>query len=501
MTVATFLQPDYNTQTGTGYPLAIDAAIAVHSRIVGAFAPHAQSTPDMTVRVDAGALQIGATLTEVAAQSTGAITAPATNPRWDIVYIDNATGAVGVATGTEAASPADPAIPAGKTAIARVRLAVSTAAIANALLDDLRPPAGPALPAASQAEAEAGTGTAPREWTPQRVAQAIAALSPAADQTARDIGMTALIAATSTGGVRGPVASWVANADNFTVKTNATFATDHYHNPGTTTTNSASSEWAGATSDFTFTGTNIVDVTADRAIKSVASFAGDFTFQFNVHAATGSRIGFYLAANDASFNQNLPTGGVDALAGTFDYYVTGDCRVAGVSEATVAWAAGDTIKWERVGSTVKLYKNGALARTMTATSTGTVRFFIGTGSTASPDLRSVSWTVPGAPLDMTLSDDAETITTGAQTVDVYVTEKTVDANPTRRVRASIDGGTTWSAAGTLQETFSYPNGKNIHRYSCNVAAQTGTSLKVEYNTLNDGKEREVYRLDAAALYP
>jgi microcystin-dependent protein len=45
---------------------------------------------------------------------------------------------VGVATGTEAASPVDPAIPAGKVPVARINLATSTTVIANSILDDLR---------------------------------------------------------------------------------------------------------------------------------------------------------------------------------------------------------------------------------------------------------------------------------------------------------------------------------------------------------------------------
>lgn len=139
MPVATPKQPNYNTQGGTEYPLAIDATVQAFFRIAGAFAPHEQSTPNMTVRVDAGVIPAsGALGTEVAAQNTGTITAPTTNPRKDIVYIDATTGAVGIATGTEAASPVDPAIPAGKVAVGRINCTVGMTAIANSALDDIR---------------------------------------------------------------------------------------------------------------------------------------------------------------------------------------------------------------------------------------------------------------------------------------------------------------------------------------------------------------------------
>lgn len=140
MTVGTFDQPDFETQGGTEYKTAIDNSIAVVGEVGGAFAPHEQSTPVMTVRVDAGRIFDKATpsFTEVAAQSTGTITAPASNPRKDIVYIDASTGTVGVATGSEAASPSDPAVPSGKIAIARVTLATSTTSITNQIIEDLR---------------------------------------------------------------------------------------------------------------------------------------------------------------------------------------------------------------------------------------------------------------------------------------------------------------------------------------------------------------------------
>ncbi len=140
MTTAKFVQPNYNTQTGTGYPLGIDAAFAAFLRLAGSFAPHAQDTPNLTVALDAGHVfgHNSGALIEVAAQNTAALTAPATNPRKDIVYVDRLTGVVGVATGTEAASPVDPAVPAGKSAIARIRCTVGMTAIANSQIDDLR---------------------------------------------------------------------------------------------------------------------------------------------------------------------------------------------------------------------------------------------------------------------------------------------------------------------------------------------------------------------------
>ena len=135
---STFTQPDFTSQTATVYKTAIDDSVAVMKRGAAAFAAHAQATPDMTVRVDAGSIFDGDTLTEVAAQNTGTIAAPTTDPRIDRVVIDQATGVVSVITGSEAPSPVPPAITAGKVPIAQVSLIVSQTTIVNGDITDER---------------------------------------------------------------------------------------------------------------------------------------------------------------------------------------------------------------------------------------------------------------------------------------------------------------------------------------------------------------------------
>ena len=149
MTVATFTQPDYTSQSASAYKAALDGAAMVFARMGDAFAPHAQSSPDMTVRLDAGAIFVlsGAVpvLTEVAAQNTGTITAPTgSNKRIDLVVVDETTGAVSVITGTPTTgTPAAPALTAGKWPVAQIGtvsapLTVSTTSITNSMLTDIR---------------------------------------------------------------------------------------------------------------------------------------------------------------------------------------------------------------------------------------------------------------------------------------------------------------------------------------------------------------------------
>ena len=138
MGVSTFNQPDNTAQDAATYKAAIDGSISVVKRIGQVYAPHEQSIPDMTVRLDAGFVWDSVTLTEVAAQNSPTITAPTTNPRIDRVVVDIDTGTAEVVTGTEAPSPSAPTIPANKVPVAQVSLVVSQTQIVNNDLTDER---------------------------------------------------------------------------------------------------------------------------------------------------------------------------------------------------------------------------------------------------------------------------------------------------------------------------------------------------------------------------
>lgn len=140
MSVETFDQPDFTSDSASEYKTKIDSAISIHNKVAGDFAPHEVSTPNMTVQVDAGKLFTpgGITLTEQSQQTSGTITAPSVNPRIDRIVIDSNTGAISIITGSEAASPSAPAITAGKLPIAQILLATSTTTITNSLITDER---------------------------------------------------------------------------------------------------------------------------------------------------------------------------------------------------------------------------------------------------------------------------------------------------------------------------------------------------------------------------
>jgi hypothetical protein len=136
----TFVQPDFGAQAPSAVKTNIQNCIAAMARLGAAFAPHEQGTPDLTVRIDSGALWVNGALVEKAAQNSAAITAPDSgNTRIDRVVIDAVTGVVSVITGTQSTgTPAAPAITSGKLPVCQVALAHSTTAIANGLITDER---------------------------------------------------------------------------------------------------------------------------------------------------------------------------------------------------------------------------------------------------------------------------------------------------------------------------------------------------------------------------
>jgi len=136
--VGTFLQTIWTSLSPTAYKNAIDANFAVAKRSIDNFAPHQQATPNMTILLDAGVVYNGATLTEVAQQTSATIATPITYPRIDRVVIDKATGIMSILTGVESGTPVAPSLTSGVYPIAQILLQITSAYIANSMITDER---------------------------------------------------------------------------------------------------------------------------------------------------------------------------------------------------------------------------------------------------------------------------------------------------------------------------------------------------------------------------
>ena len=141
--VATFTPPistGGGVQNPTQYKANIDGAVAVAQRVIDNFAPRQSSPAAMTITADPGCVFSGTTLTELAAQTSGTITAPTgSNKRIDRLVFDAITGVISIITGTPTTgTPTAPTITAGKMPIAQILLQSTTTSITNSIITDER---------------------------------------------------------------------------------------------------------------------------------------------------------------------------------------------------------------------------------------------------------------------------------------------------------------------------------------------------------------------------
>ena len=104
----------------------------------------AQSTPDMTVQVSVGAGFVSNRhVVQLTAEDTAAISAPTTNPRIDLVQIDQ-YDTVSIKTGSESATPSAPSADSGAMGLATIYCRVGMTVIkdtddtSNGYLTDVR---------------------------------------------------------------------------------------------------------------------------------------------------------------------------------------------------------------------------------------------------------------------------------------------------------------------------------------------------------------------------
>ena len=97
----------------------------------------AQGSPDMTVAVAIGAVKVGTTVVGVTSGNVTITTAHATNPRFDLVTVNN-SGTKSVTAGTAASAPVFPAIPASSVVLCAVYVPANDTTIASNQIIDKR---------------------------------------------------------------------------------------------------------------------------------------------------------------------------------------------------------------------------------------------------------------------------------------------------------------------------------------------------------------------------
>lgn len=107
------------------------------SGVLSGCAVTAQGSPDMTVAVAAGVIKVGAVVVAVTSGNVTIGTADGTNPRFDLITVNN-SGTKACTAGTAAASPVFPAIPSNSVVLAAVYVPASDTTIATNQITDKR---------------------------------------------------------------------------------------------------------------------------------------------------------------------------------------------------------------------------------------------------------------------------------------------------------------------------------------------------------------------------
>jgi hypothetical protein len=150
-------------------------------------------------------------------------------------------------------------------------------------------------------------------------------------------------------------------------------------------------------SNFTFSGDNITNGTANRAmrVETDNQFEGDFDVRCIPTSTSGGWgvFGVYDIAEDSTYSQTDQEGGMDSM--TVSYHTThgGNINYGGSTEATWTPTATDELLLRRRGTTVSLLHKGAVVRTFSNGTSATLRLVVAAGNSIEI-YRDFNWTNP-----------------------------------------------------------------------------------------------------------
>ncbi len=447
-------------------------AINAQARLGWAFAPSAQDTPNMTVAIAAGAILSGSTRTEVAAQSTATITAPATHPRIDLVVVDKTTGAVSVVAGAEGASPSEPALPAGKLPVALVALSVGMTAITNSNITDVRVGGG------------SGPELAPNLLSPSAdAAPSTQAVVDDLDNIRAMAMFNSFLAQLSSGRSSGAIPGGYMHlfaTDELATKTNATYDSTnkrYYNATGPT----AISQSSGTAIGNANTGAKLLNGPFDGVTNQTGAQGGYTTttpayigkswgtptIVIGFTATAFSDFGFTYGGNELptlkllGSNTNNPGTATELLTTT----LSGDAGGQVVTQSDASISTAYLYHWLKIINS----------------------------SNNSCGCAECVFLAPGISGNMVLIPAAITAGASPTLADIYLLHKAVDGvtlNTDLKARASRDNGANWSGFVTLAEVCQFDANYKLLRGTADLSAlASGTNIKWEITTFNNKSQQ------------
>ena len=160
-----------------------------------------------------------------------------------------------------------------------------------------------------------------------------------------------------------------------------------------TFTATTSSNFTDNDAAFTIGTGTVQQDTATNAIKSVETFTGDFEYEAKYNY-NGGTFGFYEISEDGTYDADAYRGGMNSMTNSFwmspdhNNFFYGASAAAGTG--TFSSPNGVVVKFQRIGSTIKIYYDGALKFTFTVTTSNEVRFVFG-GNTVNEDWSNIQF--------------------------------------------------------------------------------------------------------------
>jgi len=278
----------------------------------------------------------------------------------------------------------------------------------------------------------------------------------------------------------------------------------------------AASDWGGGTSGYTLTTGGADQTSSNYSIYTTKTFSGDFTFQAD-NSWTGNTTGFVGIFDNnelGSFGSypkdrgNLENMTVSYHADSWYPGSNGNQAYYGGSTQGSTYpsvANGETIKFERVGTTIKLYIGGNLRHTYAShPSSATFRGAIA-GQDASTNMTNIKWTETQTTCNsstgtlVSVTQTASSSRTSVSGVIVYEDEAgTATLGSDFKIYFTADNGSNWTEASSYGTPTTYTGTKKIVSLG-NTTVTSGTQIAVKGVWANQSVGSKVTRLHGWAI--
>ena len=277
----------------------------------------------------------------------------------------------------------------------------------------------------------------------------------------------------------------------------------------------AAGDWSGGTSGYTLTTGGADQTSSNYSIYTDKTFTGDFTFQAD-NSWTGNStgmVGIFDNSELGSFGNypkdrgNLENMTVSYFADSWYPGSNGNQAYYGGSTQGSTYTSvvsGDTIKFERIGTTIKLYIAGSLRHTYSQTSSATFRGAIA-GQDSSTNMQNIQWTDNQVTLNNatgTLISDPQTASSSRSTCSGVIVYEDADGTNTLgtdlKIYFSANNGSNWTEANSYGTATTYSGTKKLVVLG-NTSVTAGTQIKLKAEWANQANATKVARLHGWAV--